>query len=350
MEMNLVIQQQRKRLGLTQEQLADCLGVTTSAVNKWERGSTCPDIGLLAPLARLLEIDLNTLFSFREDLSPQEITLLCKELHTCILEEGFDAGFAQAQGKIREYPNNDRLLYTLAMQLQTELFTAGLDAQQKEKYMRIIRQWYEQLSSSSDPKIRNSILFMLASRAIGEKQYEQAQKYLDELPNRSDIPDKRMLQAAVYLYQDQMDEALKLLESTLLSTVGDVQMILYRLVDASLTAGKQETAAYAAECASRFAETFDLNPYSAALAPFQLYVARRDPENAMVQLKKLFDALSHPWKFQESPLYSHIPAGASTSEATRLTNVLLQELKQNPEYAFLHKIPEFQQLLREFES
>jgi len=52
-----IIQQRRKALGLTQEQLAEYLGVSTPAVNKWERGTNCPDIALLAPLARLLKTD-----------------------------------------------------------------------------------------------------------------------------------------------------------------------------------------------------------------------------------------------------------------------------------------------------
>ena len=69
MAISKVIQERRKALGLTQEQVAEYLGVTTPAVNKWEKGSTCPDIGLLAPLARLLKTDLNTLFGFYEDIT-----------------------------------------------------------------------------------------------------------------------------------------------------------------------------------------------------------------------------------------------------------------------------------------
>ncbi|MDQ9825231.1 helix-turn-helix transcriptional regulator, partial [Acinetobacter sp. 163] len=57
----------------TQEQVANCLGVSTPAVNKWENGNSCPDIELLCPLARLLKTDVNELLGFREDLTRLDI-------------------------------------------------------------------------------------------------------------------------------------------------------------------------------------------------------------------------------------------------------------------------------------
>ena len=80
MSLNKVIQEQRKRLGFTQEQVANYLGVSVPAVSKWEKGITSPDIGLLPSLARFLKIDLNTLFSFNKDISADEIGLFCNEL------------------------------------------------------------------------------------------------------------------------------------------------------------------------------------------------------------------------------------------------------------------------------
>lgn len=80
MRLNEQIREYRKKAGLTQEQVANYLGVSTPAVNKWESGSTFPDITLLAPLARLLKIDLNTLFTFHESLSKEEIGRFCNEV------------------------------------------------------------------------------------------------------------------------------------------------------------------------------------------------------------------------------------------------------------------------------
>ena len=68
MRINEIIREKRREQGLTQEQAAHRLGVTASAVNKWERGASLPDITLLPALARLLGVDLNTLLDFSEEL------------------------------------------------------------------------------------------------------------------------------------------------------------------------------------------------------------------------------------------------------------------------------------------
>ena len=58
MDIGVVIKKYRKEAGMTQEEMANRLGVTTPAVNKWENSNSKPDIGLLAPIARLLDISL----------------------------------------------------------------------------------------------------------------------------------------------------------------------------------------------------------------------------------------------------------------------------------------------------
>ena len=60
MQIGEKIKNYRKTAGLTQEQVADYLDVSTPAVNKWEKGNTYPDISLLPAIARLLKIDMNT--------------------------------------------------------------------------------------------------------------------------------------------------------------------------------------------------------------------------------------------------------------------------------------------------
>ncbi|MBQ3074601.1 MAG: helix-turn-helix transcriptional regulator, partial [Clostridia bacterium] len=65
---------------LTQEQLAEALGVSAQAISKWETSETYPDGSLLVPLAQRLEVSLDELFDNRlvsmRDLSLRIAALL----------------------------------------------------------------------------------------------------------------------------------------------------------------------------------------------------------------------------------------------------------------------------------
>lgn len=57
MEIGEVIRKYRKEKHLTQEEMANCLGVTVPAVSKWENGHTQPDADTLMRLCCIYHID-----------------------------------------------------------------------------------------------------------------------------------------------------------------------------------------------------------------------------------------------------------------------------------------------------
>lgn len=66
------ISESRKSKGITQEQLAEKLGVSKNAVSKWERGLNLPDVSIMQELCNNLEISLNELFA-GEHLKEKEV-------------------------------------------------------------------------------------------------------------------------------------------------------------------------------------------------------------------------------------------------------------------------------------
>ncbi len=54
---------ERKRKALTQKQLAEMLGISDKTVSKWERGGGFPEVSLLLPLCRELDITVNELLA-----------------------------------------------------------------------------------------------------------------------------------------------------------------------------------------------------------------------------------------------------------------------------------------------
>ena len=74
----------RKECNLTQEQVAEKLGVSNKTVSRWENGNGFPDVSLLQPLCELLKISVNELLlgekipedNFRKKVEENTIRIL----------------------------------------------------------------------------------------------------------------------------------------------------------------------------------------------------------------------------------------------------------------------------------
>ena len=69
--MGSIISTRRKELGLTQNDLAEKMGVTDKAVSKWERSLSCPDLASIPKLAEVLGISLEELLNSDNLNSPK---------------------------------------------------------------------------------------------------------------------------------------------------------------------------------------------------------------------------------------------------------------------------------------
>ena len=76
MEFQQRLYELRKKAGLSQEGLADLLGVTRQAVQKWEAGAARPDMDNLTALARYFNVTLDYLVTGREPPAPAAQTTI----------------------------------------------------------------------------------------------------------------------------------------------------------------------------------------------------------------------------------------------------------------------------------
>lgn len=111
MRLGDVIRKYRKNSGMTQEEMANRLGVTAPAVNKWENNNTLPDVALLAPIARLLGITTDELLSFQEELTAEEINQFLSQLQKDLEEKDYHDVFLSAKKMIQAYPNCESLIW-----------------------------------------------------------------------------------------------------------------------------------------------------------------------------------------------------------------------------------------------
>ena len=81
MEFNEKLQELRKNKGLTQEELAEDLYVSRTAISKWESGRGYPSIDSLKEIAKYFSVTIDELFSSNEILSIAEEDNKQKEKH-----------------------------------------------------------------------------------------------------------------------------------------------------------------------------------------------------------------------------------------------------------------------------
>lgn len=75
MTIGAIIAKLRKEHNMTQEALANALGVTNQAVSKWESDQSCPDIGLLPTIADLFHVSIDVLFDRPASPKPESTVL-----------------------------------------------------------------------------------------------------------------------------------------------------------------------------------------------------------------------------------------------------------------------------------
>lgn len=78
MKLNEQIAFLRKEKGITQEELANALGVSNQAVSKWENGQCCPDVQLLPDIARYFNVSLDQLFDNKSATGQEELLLMLR--------------------------------------------------------------------------------------------------------------------------------------------------------------------------------------------------------------------------------------------------------------------------------
>lgn len=340
MKINQLIREKRKELSLTQEQLAERLGVSAPAVNKWEKGSSYPDITLLPPLARLLKTDLNTLMAFNEDLTEQEIESFVEALDKTAREQSYEAAFQLAMDKIHEYPNCDKLIFYAIIYLEGALFLCGVA--EDEAYRAVFEPFYRRLAENENPEIRDTALSMLISYARSRGDFPAAEELINALPFSAVNREEQL--AILYHQQKKYEQAGKIWEQRLLKAATEIQTALINIMEIALLDGRRDEAKALADIYEGSVRRLSLPEWMRYNAHLQLALESRDRDECIALLQKMLPAMKREWRPEDTPLYRHLENGSSAVISARVADSLWEEVKSREEYDFIRACPEFTEL------
>ena len=305
-----VIKKHRKNKGMTQEEMAACLGITTPAVNKWERGNTLPDVTLLAPIARLLDITTDELLSFKDELTDKEINQYISKVQKDLEDKSFHEVFISVKEKIEEYPNCEELIWKAAVLLDANRIAAGLP--DKENYDNTIFGWFERCLRSKNEQIRNQAADSLFHAYFRKEDYEKANQYLGYFSLEN--PERKRKAALVNSKTGKQAEAYRAYEELIFAGYQHIQMTLNSLRTLYMEDGNHEMAKKLVEVSSSAASTFEMGKYNEVCFGLEVAAWEKDTAWTAQLMQDILDGIETIGDFAKSRLYQHMTLKTVGSE------------------------------------
>ena len=152
------IRNARRRQDLTQEQLAEYLNLSVSAVSQWETGKTMPDIALLPALTQMLGVSADELLGIDAEHTKQAVDAYESE-SARLWRQGDVAGvLCLWREAAQRYPKDYNCLRNLADALLHTLYCGAFAASHADNAEECAALCERILRDCTDPEIRSSVL------------------------------------------------------------------------------------------------------------------------------------------------------------------------------------------------
>lgn len=162
----------RKDAGMTQEQLAEALGVTVGAVYKWENGRSTPEISLLVEMADLFGISVDALLNYKvRSHDREQVVQRIKDMPN---PQSSAADWKEVEKAIQRYPNHFEVIYHSARAYQI----AGIIQKKREwseRALELMRHAILLIDQNTDEEISVlSIQVQMADIYVNLEEQEKA--------------------------------------------------------------------------------------------------------------------------------------------------------------------------------
>jgi len=215
------ITQKRREKRITQDELANYIGVTKASVSKWETGQSYPDITLLPQLAAYFNISIDDLMGYEPQMSDEDIRKLYKELGADFTTKPFDEVMSHCRGIIKKYFSCFPLLFQIGvLYINYGYYTVtSLSDDEKVAVIEEAKDLFLRVRSlSDDADLRQLTLHMLATCALLLNNPEDVIQMLkakkDHIPSTNEV-----LLSQAYLIMGKTEEAKTELQNSIYDSI-----------------------------------------------------------------------------------------------------------------------------------
>ena len=168
---------------ITQEQLADFVGVTKASVSKWETKQSMPDILLLPQLAAFFDVTIDELLGYEPQLSKEQMEKIYLELAAAFAKEPFEKVIERAEKLEKEYYSCYRFLYQLTLLYLNHFMLAGEQQRQQEILENALRLCDRILAACKEISLCNETVLIRATILLQLGKAQEVIESLEEVTN-----------------------------------------------------------------------------------------------------------------------------------------------------------------------
>ena len=172
------IKRLRREKDITQEQLAEYLGITSRAISQWECDRTAPDISLLPALCHIFDVSSDTLLGIDIEKNNEEIKKYLDEAN----DLGNQGKGAERTALLREanrkYPRDYKIMHCLADSLVCEYSRKGI-----KDYEEVFELCNRVLAECTDSITRYRAIDTLGTAYEYAGKWEEMLKLAEEMPH-----------------------------------------------------------------------------------------------------------------------------------------------------------------------
>ena len=226
----------RKERSLTQEQLAEALGVTAGAVYKWEAKLSIPELELIIQMADFFDTSVDVLLGYEVKDNRLEATV--KRLQEYRRSKDWD-GLAEAEKALKKYPHSFQIVSESAALYRAFGFDSG-DKALFRRALELLEQSRLLLPQNEDPQISEQTIYgRLAQTYLGLGETDKAIE-LWKTHNADGVYSPRI--GHILAQSDHIEEAVPFLSEALLKLVSDLITTIIGYVNVYLNHGDHASA------------------------------------------------------------------------------------------------------------